>query len=95
MLLKASMRLLGIVVALGVVLYMYKQRLEPGKDSVDSAMVEFDKTAPAPSGTPAKTAAAPTSTQAPAPASSNLRRPVDRTRAVLEQVKQRNGDGEF
>ena len=30
-----------------------------------------------------------------APASSALKRPIDRTNAVLDQVKQRNGNGEF
>jgi hypothetical protein len=32
---------------------------------------------------------------APPPASSALKRPLDRTHAVLDQVKQRNGNGEF
>jgi hypothetical protein len=31
----------------------------------------------------------------PARASDPLKRPIDRTREVLKQVKQRNGDGEF
>ncbi len=30
-----------------------------------------------------------------APATTSLRRPLDRTRSVLDQVKQRNGNGEF
>ena len=30
-----------------------------------------------------------------APAGSALKRPMDRTNAVLDQVKQRNGNGEF
>lgn len=30
-----------------------------------------------------------------APATTALKRPFDRTHAVLDQVKQRNGDGEF
>jgi hypothetical protein len=30
-----------------------------------------------------------------APASNALKRPIDRTHAVLDQVKQRNGKGEF
>jgi hypothetical protein len=32
---------------------------------------------------------------APARASDYLKKPIDRTKAVLEQVKKRNGDGEF
>ena len=32
---------------------------------------------------------------APPPASNFLKRPLDRTHAVLDQVKQRNGKGEF
>jgi hypothetical protein len=31
----------------------------------------------------------------PPPASNVLKRPLDRTHAVLDQVKQRNGSGEF
>ena len=30
-----------------------------------------------------------------APAHTALKQPIDRTRAVLDQVKQRNGNGEF
>lgn len=30
-----------------------------------------------------------------APATTALKRPLDRTHAVLDQVRQRNGDGEF
>jgi hypothetical protein len=32
---------------------------------------------------------------APARASDYLKKPIDRTKEVLQQVKQRNGDGEF
>ena len=85
------MKLLGLIAVVAVVFYMYQQRLEPGKDSVQAAMTEFEQTAPAAS----QTKRATVSTGAPQPATSNLRRPIDRTRKVLEQVKRRNGDGEF
>src|SRR5215213_2444691 len=98
--LSRAMKLLGLVVALAIILCAYNRRLTPGKDSVDSAMSEFDKTVPAerpsnPTATTRPTNATAGATTAPSPATSNLRRPIDRTRAVLEQVKQRNGEGEF
>jgi hypothetical protein len=94
------MKLLGLVAALAIILCAYNRRFTPGKDSVDSAMSEFDKTVPAERSSnpqaPARPASATTAaTTSPSPATSNLRRPIDRTRAVLEQVKQRNGEGEF
>ena len=92
------MKLLGLVVVLAIILSAYNRRLTPGKESVDTAMKEFEQTVPAPSrpAAAAKTAAAPAqAAPTAAPTTSNLRRPIDRTRAVLEQVKARNGDGEF
>ena len=98
--LRSAMKLLGLVAALAIIVFAYNGRLTPGKDSVDNAMIEFDKTIPAerPSNPqePLRTATATApATTAASPPSSNLRRPIDRTRAVLEQVKQRNGEGEF
>ena len=89
------MKLLGLIAVLAVIYYAYHQRLAPGKDSTASAMHEFDQTAPAAGASRPQNAAPAQPAQSSAPATSNLRRPIDRTRAVLEQVKQRNGDGEF
>ncbi len=36
-----------------------------------------------------------TAPAAPAPGTNALKRPIDRTKEVLNQVKQRNGNGEF
>jgi hypothetical protein len=83
------MRLLSLVVVMAIIYFAYSKRITPGKDSTSAAMQDFEQTAP-PSTRPA-TAAAP----APAASNSNLRAPIDRTRAVLEQVKKRNGNGEF
>ena len=82
------MRLLSLVVVLGIIYYAYSRRIAPGPNSVNTAMTEYSQTVPA------STAAAPSSTAQSAP-SGNLRRPIDRTRATLEQVKQRNGNGDF
>jgi hypothetical protein len=93
------MKLLSLVAVVAIVYFAYGKRLAPGNDSVGGAMQEFDKTVPAAkANSPAKPHTAATSAARPqtaAPGTSNLRRPIDRTRAVLEQVKQRNGNGEF
>ena len=85
-----NMRLLSLVVVLGIIYYAYSRRITPGPNSVDTAMTEFSKTAPA----TASSSPSSSSTSQPAP-QGNLRRPIDRTRAVLDQVKQRNGSGDF
>jgi hypothetical protein len=76
-----------MLVVLGIIGFAYS-RWSKSPD----AMKEVD----AVMGTPVPQAQA--ATPAPAPAgqpSSGLRRPIDRTRQVLEEVKQRNGNGEF
>ena len=45
-----------------------------------------------PAGVPASS---PASGTAPAQSTNSLKRPIDRTKEVLNQVKQRNGNGEF
>lgn len=76
------MKYLGLLVAL-VIVYLILARESP-IDQVKDAIVA--------------TEAAPLSQggRDPAPgAVSTLKRPLDRTHEVLEQVKTRNGDGEF
>jgi hypothetical protein len=85
------MRFLGLVAVLAIIYYAYSKRVAPGPNSVDSAMTEFAQTAPATSTNVSQTAAP----QPSAPATSTVRRPIDTTRSVLEQVKKRNGNGEF
>lgn len=89
------MRLLAVVAVLAIVYYLYSQRMGGKSDSVNSAMDEYAKTVPAatqPAPGKQSTASKPA---APAPQSSGIRRPIDTTRNVLEQVKKRNGDGDF
>ena len=90
------MRFLGLIAVVAIVYFAYGKRLAPdGNQSVNNAMSEFDKTVPANSGNAGTSTSTPASS-VPAPQStSSVRRPIDRTRAVLEQVKARNGDGQF
>jgi hypothetical protein len=64
-------------------IYWFLVRSAPVKPVVEA--VTASEVAPLTSG-PRATAA---------PAGTALKRPIDRTNAVLDQVKQRNGDGEF
>jgi hypothetical protein len=94
------MKFLSLVAVVAIVYFVYGKRLAPDNNqSVNHAMSEFDKTAPANAGSTAASGAqasgAPTQTSAQPQSTSNIRRPIDRTRAVLEQVKARNGNGEF
>ena len=85
MLLKHGMKY--VVLLLGVVaVYWFLIRSAPVAPVVQA--VTASEVAPLTSG--------PRAPAAPAPAGSNaLKRPIDRTHAVLDQVKQRNGNGEF
>ena len=85
------MRLLSLVVVVAIIYYTYSKRVAPGPNSVDSAMTEYSQTVPAPPASSPQVIAP----QSSPPATSNLRRPIDTTRNVLERVKKRNGDGEF
>jgi hypothetical protein len=83
------MKYVGLLVVLVIILYAFKTRVT-APNGIEEANREFAATAPAtpasaPAGTPAQAA----------PPSSNLRRPIDNTRSVLQKVKGRNGDGEF
>jgi hypothetical protein len=75
------------------IIYLVMTRRGPAT-SVDKAMQEAD--AVTQTATPWPKTVLPPATAAPATASSGgLRAPIDRTRAVLNQVKGRNGNGEF
>ena len=92
------MKFLGLVAVVAIVYFAYGKRLAPdGNRSVNNAMSAFEKTVPASTGTAGtSTSSSAPAVSAPAPQStSSIRRPIDRTRAVLEQVKARNGDGAF
>jgi hypothetical protein len=86
------MRVVAILIVVAIV-YLVLARRSPVSTAVE-AMKESEavslSSGPRPAAAP-PTAPAPT---APA-ASSGLRAPIDRTHAVLDQVKQRNGAGEF
>ena len=83
------MRFLGLIAVLAIVYVLYSKRAQPGPDSTDKAMAEFAQTAPAGSA----------ASNSPAPASgastSNIRRPIDTTRQVLDRVKKQNSASEF
>jgi hypothetical protein len=83
MLKRAGMRFIAVLAVLAVI-YLLLTRRSP-VESAKEAAAQTEAIAPTPR--PAAPAAAPAPTA--------LRRPVARTRDVLDQVKQRNGAGEF
>jgi hypothetical protein len=90
------MKFLGLIAVVAIVYFAYGKRLAPdGNPSVSNAMSEFEKTVPANTRTAGTSSSAPAVRAPQQQSTSNIRRPIDRTRAVLEQVKARNGDGEF
>jgi len=83
------MRIVAIVVVLAIVYYIYGRNGD--KTSLQNRVAEAQDEA-------AKVMPAPQATQPQAaqpPPTNSLRAPMDRTRQVLDQVKQRNGKGEF
>jgi hypothetical protein len=73
-----------VVLLLGIaVIYLILMRSAPIAPAVQAATAQ--EVAPLTTG-PRETTA---------PASTALQQPLDRTRAALDQVKQRNGDGQF
>jgi len=83
------MRIVAIVVVLAIVYYIYGRNGD--KTSLQNRVAEAQVEA-------AQVMPAPQATQPPAaqpPPTNSLRAPMDRTRQVLDQVKQRNGKGEF
>jgi hypothetical protein len=84
------MRFVALLVVVAII-YVAWSRRSPVASTAE-AMKEADAVA---GPTPAmKTYYPPTAAPAPA-TSSGLRAPIDRTRAVLDQAKQRNSKGEF
>jgi hypothetical protein len=86
------MRLAGLLLVVGIIGFLWTRRASPvgSSSKLDDELFGTPTARPglvAPGATPSKSQ--------PQAASSGLRRPIDRTRSVLEQVKQRNGDGEF
>jgi hypothetical protein len=88
------MRFVALLVGMAIVCMLVLKRAQPSQ--VAEAMREADavvepvNTASAGSSSTAKPAA----TQS-TPSTTGMRAPLDRTRSVLNQVKQRNGGGEF
>jgi hypothetical protein len=85
-----AMRFVALLIVIAIICLVLTHR--GPVSSVPEAMREADAVTH-----PAATTAAPgpTATVQPAPQSAGLRAPLDRTRAVLGQIKQRNGGGEF
>ena len=76
------MRIVGIVVVLAIVYYIYGRNGD--KTSLQNRVAEAQAE-------PAQV----TPMSPPTQPTNSLRAPMDRTRQVLDQVKQRNGKGEF
>jgi hypothetical protein len=85
------MRVVAILMVVAVV-YLILSRNSPVGTAVE-AVKEADAVALS-TGPKAPPTAMPPATAA-APSSSGLRSPIDRTHSALDQVKQRNGAGEF
>ncbi len=79
------MRFAALIIVVAII-YVVSVRWNPA-NSVDEAMKEADAVT--------QPASAETTTQNGHRSSPSLREPMDRTRAVLKKVRQRNGDGEF
>lgn len=90
---KGGMRYVAILAVVAIVYFVLVRRspVAEVKEAVAQTEVQPLTQGPKPAAAPAagQTAAAP------APASSGIRRPIDRTHAVLNQVKGRNGGGDF
>ena len=82
------MKFVGLLVAMAIIGMLVVKRAEPSQ--VGEAMREADAVVQ-----PVNAGTATPRTAAASPAPSGLRAPIDRTRSVLNQVKQRNGKGEF
>jgi hypothetical protein len=82
------MRLAGLLLVVGIIGFFWCRRAS----TVGSNSKIDEELLATPSARPAQVSPGTTPAQ---PVSSGLRRPIDRTRNVLDQVKKRNGDGEF
>jgi hypothetical protein len=83
------MRFAGLLLVVAIIGYVWSRR--GGRTDAAS---EIDELMATPPPAVASAGATPAHSQ-PQPASSGLRKPIDHTRGVLEQVKARNGNGEF
>jgi hypothetical protein len=81
------MRLIGLLLVVGIIGFFWSRR-----NASVSPTTDVDEVMATPVAQPALVS--PGSTPPPKE-SSGLRRPIDRTRNVLDQVKSRNGAGEF
>ena len=77
------MRFISLFVVIAIIYVAYSRRVQDGgpKSRVTEAMAEADKVMPLQPQPPAA-----------APQSNGLRAPMDRTRKVMELVKERNGE---
>ena len=83
-----AMKFIALLIAMAIVCMLVVKRAQPSQ--VAEAMREADAVVQ-----PVSSAPATPQPSAPAQNSTGLRRPIDRTRSVLNQVKQRNGSNEF
>jgi hypothetical protein len=84
---EGCMKLVALLAAIAIIGFVFTRQSSPVA-SVERSVAEADAAAPpspAPSPSPAPTA----------PATTALKRPIDRTHAALDAVKKRNGNGEF
>jgi hypothetical protein len=87
----AGMRMVGILAVVAVIGFAYSRR---GK--VDAGRAELDEImGSTPTPVPAAIVSGAITPAPSAESSSGLRRPIDTTKRALEQVKGRNGNGEF
>jgi hypothetical protein len=84
------MKLVALLVGMAIVCLLVVKRAQPSQ--VAEAMREADAVVQPVNRT---SAASTPSAAVPNAPSTGLRAPLDRTRSVLNQVKQRNGNGEF
>jgi len=84
------MKLVSLLVGMAIVCLLVVKRAQPSQ--VAEAMREADAVVQPVKSTSAASTPAGAAANTP---STGLRAPLDRTRSVLNQVKQRNGNGEF
>ena len=85
----ASMKYVSLLLGVALIYYIF---VRSSPVSEVSKEITASEAAPLTSGPRETNAASPS---APAQAHTSLKQPIDRTRTVLDQVKQRNGNGEF
>ena len=86
------MKYVFLLIAVALV-YLFLVRKAPVAPVVKE--ITQQEAAPLTTGPAGAPASSPVSGAAPAQSTNALKRPIDRTKDVLNQVKQRNGNGEF